>query len=115
MVNEAVSTVLLGRAVDRCSARSATCRTQQSLGGEDFGWYLDTVPGAMARLGTRTPGGPTYDLHQGDLRVDERADGRSAREVLAAVAVGSPRSPTADNARSQLADIAANGPRSASS
>ncbi len=27
----------------------------------------------MARLGTRTPGGPTYDLHQGDLRVDERA------------------------------------------
>ena len=27
----------------------------------------------MARLGTRTPGGPTYDLHQGNLRVDERA------------------------------------------
>jgi amidohydrolase len=27
----------------------------------------------MARLGTRTPGGPTYDLHQGDLRVDDRA------------------------------------------
>ena len=29
-------------------------------------------PGAMARLGTRTPG-PTYDLHQGDLVVDEDA------------------------------------------
>ena len=27
----------------------------------------------MGRLGTRTPGGPTYDLHQGDLRVDERS------------------------------------------
>ena len=27
----------------------------------------------MARLGTRTPGGATYDLHQGNLRVDERA------------------------------------------
>ena len=26
----------------------------------------------MGRLGTRTPGGPTYDLHQGDLRIDER-------------------------------------------
>ena len=49
--------------------------TTQSLGGEDFGWYLDRVPGAMARLGTRTPGGPTYDLHQGNLRVDERAIG----------------------------------------
>ena len=48
-------------------------RRPQSLGGEDFGWYLDRVPGAMVRLGTRTPGGPTYDLHQGNLRVDERA------------------------------------------
>ena len=52
--------------------------TQQSLGGEDFGWYLDRVPGAMGRLGTRTPGGPTYDLHQGNLRVDDRAVGIGA-------------------------------------
>lgn len=47
--------------------------TLQSLGGEDFAWYLQKVPGAMARLGTRTPGGATYDLHQGDLIVDEEA------------------------------------------
>lgn len=47
--------------------------TQQSLGGEDFSWYLAHAPGAMARLGTRTPGGPTYDLHQGDLVIDEAA------------------------------------------
>ena len=47
--------------------------TEQSLGGEDFAWYLTKVPGAMARLGTRTPGGRTYDIHQGDLVVDERA------------------------------------------
>ena len=47
--------------------------TEQSLGGEDFAWYLTKVPGAMARLGTRTPGGHTFDIHQGDLRVDERA------------------------------------------
>ena len=33
----------------------------------------------MGRLGTRTPGGPTYDLHQGDLRVDERAISVGAR------------------------------------
>ena len=44
----------------------------QSLGGEDFGWFLERVPGAMMRLGARTPGGATYDLHQGNLRVDER-------------------------------------------
>ncbi|GII99621.1 amidohydrolase [Sediminihabitans luteus] len=47
--------------------------TEQSLGGEDFAWYLTKVPGALARLGTRTPGGRTYDIHQGDLRVDEQA------------------------------------------
>ena len=40
----------------------------------------------MARLGTRTPGGPTYDLHQGNLRVDERAI-RDRRAVLAEAAV----------------------------
>ncbi|WP_434063479.1 amidohydrolase [Pengzhenrongella frigida] len=47
--------------------------TEQSLGGEDFAWYLTRVPGAMARLGTRTPGGYTHDIHQGDLQIDERS------------------------------------------
>src|SRR5665647_2508143 len=56
--------------------------TVQSLGGEDFAWYLQAVPGAMARLGTRTPGGATYDLHQGDLVVDERAVAIGARLLL---------------------------------
>src|SRR5207302_8402116 len=38
---------------------------EQSMGGEDFSWYLQKVPGAMARLGVRTPGDPTVrDLHQ---------------------------------------------------
>jgi amidohydrolase len=62
--------------------------TPQSLGGEDFAWYLEDVPGAMGRLGTRTPGGATYDLHQGNLRVDERATVIGAR-VLAEAAYGS--------------------------
>ena len=83
--------------LDRCcsAARSRTVlgeaghvATTQSLGGEDFAWYLESVPGAMARLGTRTPGGPTYDLHQGDLRVDERAISVGAT-VLAAAALQS--------------------------
>nr|WP_141850541.1 amidohydrolase [Lapillicoccus jejuensis] len=55
------------------AAGATETTTVQSLGGEDFAWYLGTVPGAMARLGTRTPGGTTYDLHRGDLVVDERA------------------------------------------
>ncbi|HLR28093.1 MAG TPA: amidohydrolase, partial [Ruania sp.] len=31
--------------------------TEQSLGGEDFGWYLTRTVGALARLGVRSPGG----------------------------------------------------------
>jgi amidohydrolase len=40
----------------------------------------------MGRLGTRTPGGPTFDLHQGNLRADEGAALIAAR-VLSTVAV----------------------------
>ncbi|GAB6983651.1 amidohydrolase [Nocardioides pyridinolyticus] len=88
VVNDAGSIVLLGQAVERVLGSGGLVSTQQSLGGEDFGWYLDRVPGAMGRLGTRTPGGPTYDLHQGNLRVDDRAVGIGAK-VLAQAAVAS--------------------------
>jgi amidohydrolase len=86
VVNEHVSTQLLGRAVVDVVGEDGQVVSPQSLGGEDFAWYLEKVPGAMGRLGTRTPGGPTYDLHQGNLRIDERAVGIGAG-VLAAVAV----------------------------
>lgn len=47
---------------------------EQSMGGEDFSWYLQHVPGAMARLGVRTPGDPTpRDLHQPTFLADEAA------------------------------------------
>jgi len=86
VVNDPASVALLARAVDTVLGPDGRAPTAQSLGGEDFAWYLDSVPGAMARLGTRTPGGPTYDLHQGDLRVDERAVSVGA-SVLAAAAL----------------------------
>jgi len=86
VVNEAGATALLGSAVRSVLGDHGAVSTPQSLGGEDFAWYLEEVPGAMGRLGTRTPGGRTYDLHQGDLRVDERAVGVGAK-VLAATVV----------------------------
>ncbi|HEY1180192.1 MAG TPA: M20/M25/M40 family metallo-hydrolase, partial [Phytomonospora sp.] len=85
VVNDAASIALLAGAVEESLGVAGHVPTQQSLGGEDFGWYLDRVPGAMGRLGTRTPGGPTFDLHQGNLRVDERAVAIGAK-VLAQVA-----------------------------
>jgi amidohydrolase len=65
--------------------------TPQSLGGEDFAWILEKVPGAMVRLGTRTPGGETFDLHRPDFDVDERAVPLAAA-VLGAIALHDLRS-----------------------
>jgi amidohydrolase len=86
VVNETVATATLASATSAVLGPTGLVSTPQSLGGEDFAWYVESIPGAMGRLGTRTPGGPTYDLHQGDLVVDERAIGVGAR-VLAAVAL----------------------------
>ncbi|MEZ5150945.1 amidohydrolase [Rhodococcus zopfii] len=46
---------------------------QQSSGGEDFAWYLEKVPGAMARLGVWDGAGPRCDLHRPEFTLDERA------------------------------------------
>jgi amidohydrolase len=86
VINDPASTVLLAHAIEAVVGPAGHVSTTQSLGGEDFAWFLDHVPGAMARLGTRTPGGPTYDLHQGDLRIDEGAVPIAAK-VLAAAAI----------------------------
>jgi amidohydrolase len=88
VVNETRATAALGRGIEGVLGTDGHVATPQSLGGEDFAWYVEKVPGAMGRLGTRTPGGPTYDLHQGDLRVDERAVTIGAK-VLGAAAIES--------------------------
>ncbi|WP_426562702.1 amidohydrolase [Angustibacter sp. McL0619] len=71
VVNEPWAAGHLAAAAGQMVGVGSLVGTEQSLGGEDFAWYLESVPGAMARLGTRTPGGPTFDLHQGNLRVDD--------------------------------------------
>ncbi|MGQ4422986.1 M20 family metallopeptidase [Streptomyces violaceoruber] len=74
VVNEVTSTELLQAAMVARRGTDAVESTEQSLGGEDFSWYLEHVPGAMARLGVRPPGERTVrDLHQGDFDVDEHA------------------------------------------
>ncbi|CAM5367516.1 MULTISPECIES: M20 family metallopeptidase [Streptomyces] len=74
VVNEAGATELLRDAMIARRGTEAVEGTEQSLGGEDFSWYLERVPGAMARLGVRTPGERVVrDLHQGDFDVDEHA------------------------------------------
>ncbi|MFF2653234.1 amidohydrolase [Streptomyces sp. NPDC058045] len=74
VVNDPVVTELLHEAMTTRRGPHSVEDTEQSLGGEDFSWYLEHVPGAMARLGVRRPGERTIrDLHQGDFDVDEHA------------------------------------------
>ncbi|GAA2074643.1 M20 family metallopeptidase [Streptomyces albiaxialis] len=74
VVNEPGVTALLREAMTARFGADSVESTEQSLGGEDFSWYLERVPGAMARLGVRPPGDRrTRDLHQGDFDADEAA------------------------------------------
>ncbi len=72
VVNSGSAVAVLRNAASRVLPPGAVVPTRQSLGGEDFGWYLEHAPGAMARLGVRPAGSPAYDLHQGSFNVDER-------------------------------------------
>lgn len=78
VLNDDVATALLAQAARSFDPQSVV-DAPQSSGGEDFSWYLEKVPGSMARLGCWSGEGDRQDLHQGDLLVDERAIGVGAR------------------------------------
>ena len=87
VVNDSAATAVLMASVQAALGPGAGVPTLQSLGGEDFAWYLDKVPGAMARLGVRPPGAErSHDLHQGTFDVDEAAIAIGVR-LLSATAV----------------------------
>ncbi|MGH8826299.1 MAG: amidohydrolase, partial [Jiangellaceae bacterium] len=74
VVNDEASVRLLQAAIvadlgEHCLAESAP-----SMGGEDFAWYGEHIPLAMARLGVHSgPIESMRDLHQGNFDIDERA------------------------------------------
>ncbi len=72
VVNEEAATRILTHAIEALGP-DALADTHQSGGGEDFSWYLEEVPGAMARLGVWSGSGPQLDLHQPTFDLDERA------------------------------------------
>ena len=78
VVNEEVSTRILTHAIEAIGP-DVLADTRQSGGGEDFSWYLEEVPGAMARLGVWSGQGPQLDLHQPTFDLDERALGVGVR------------------------------------
>ncbi|MEV6730008.1 MULTISPECIES: amidohydrolase [unclassified Streptomyces] len=93
VVNDPVVTELLRESMEARLGKESVEDTEQSLGGEDFSWYLEHVPGAMARLGVHTPGASAKrDLHRGDFDVDESAIGVGVEFFTAAALLDGRRS-----------------------
>jgi amidohydrolase len=83
-VNEALSTAMFEAAADRVLGPDCITEAPQSLGGEDFAWYLESIPGALCRLGSRTPGSAAdFDIHQAVFDVDERVIGYGVKLMSA--------------------------------
>ncbi|WP_285501889.1 amidohydrolase [Actinokineospora sp. NBRC 105648] len=73
VINERESTQYLRTAIESALGEDALAGTKQSAGGEDFGWYLERIPGSFMRLGVWSGEGPMRDLHQPTFQLDERA------------------------------------------
>ncbi|MET0737020.1 MAG: amidohydrolase [Acidimicrobiales bacterium] len=72
--NDPQATAVLRAATHAALGREAGVPTQQSVGNEDFSWFLERVPGAYGRLGVRPVGAPRWaDLHAGGFDIDEGA------------------------------------------
>ncbi len=78
VVNDPRSVALLRSAAIETVGTDHLVLSPQSMGGEDFGWFADLMPIALARLGTHGGGAP-LDLHRGTFDVDERAIGVGVR------------------------------------
>jgi amidohydrolase len=90
-VNDTVSTGMVAAATDRVLGPEAITPAPQSLGGEDFAWYLESIPGSLFRLGTRKPGSvQEVDIHQPMFDVDEQciAVGVKVMAATALTAIG---------------------------
>jgi amidohydrolase len=85
VVNHAGVTDTVRRAATAAFGDDAVVDVEQSWGGDDFAWFTRQVPGSYVRLGVRTPGGPTLDLHHGHFDVDEHAIELGVRLLVNAV------------------------------
>ncbi len=87
VVNDPRGVALLRTAAIDVVGADGVVQSPQSMGGEDFGWFAERLPIALARLGTHG-GGEPLDLHRGTFDVDERAIGVGVR-LLARTALQS--------------------------
>jgi amidohydrolase len=94
VLNDEVAVAVQRSAVLAALGVAAVAETPQSMGAEDFAWYLGSAYlgsasdqtaaiGALARLGVRRPGAAAFDLHQGTFDIDEEALAVGVRYTVA--------------------------------
>ena len=94
VVNDRVATAIMAGAAAAALGPDRVVDAEVSMGGEDFAFYVDEVPGTMIRLGVGVPGArQVYDIHQSGFDIDESAIGHGVRvfvhTALAALSAGS--------------------------
>jgi amidohydrolase len=75
VVNDPTVTDVLSRAITAGLGDAALVAAEPSMGGEDFSFYLEAVPGTYCRLGVAAPGlaGSVPPLHTSGFDIDEGA------------------------------------------
>jgi amidohydrolase len=83
VINDHAATAVLSGAARVALGDENVVPAETSMGGEDFAFYLEHVPGAMFRLGTGTAGSAGRpDLHQSMFDVDESCIGHGVRVLM---------------------------------
>jgi amidohydrolase len=74
VVNDRLATAVVAGAAAAALGPDRVTEAEVSMGGEDFAFYLEQVPGTMFRLGVGVPGTVTsMDIHQSTFDIDESA------------------------------------------
>ena len=74
LVNLPIPTAIARRAAEAAvGAERVTRLHTANMGGEDFAFYVQEVPGCYIRFGSRVPGRESFPAHSGEFDFDEQA------------------------------------------
>lgn len=85
VINDELVVAKCQQAVSAALGIDAVAEADSSMGAEDFSAFTEAVPGALMRLGVKTPGSRPVDLHSSSFRADEGALAVGLRAGMAAL------------------------------
>jgi metal-dependent amidase/aminoacylase/carboxypeptidase family protein len=68
--DETFTNLVISAATQALGKENVHMMEESSMGGEDFAYYLEKIPGAYFRIGCND--GKTRDIHTNDFNLDER-------------------------------------------